>query len=148
MTTSEQNDRIPKFVAELSADQGAISTLSKGVMSFLAESGVDARTAHHIALVLDELLSNVATHNETPDALVSVCLTVSSDRVSAELLDGGAMFDPRTAATPDLSGGAQDRPIGGLGLLLVHLVAEGLTYERTGNRNRTTFAIYRPPADR
>jgi anti-sigma regulatory factor (Ser/Thr protein kinase) len=140
--------QMAEFAAELTAEWHAISALTERVTAFLAESGVDARTAHHVALVLDELLTNVATHNETVAAAVSVSLTVSGDRVSAEVVDEGAMFDPRAVPSPDLTVGVQDRRIGGLGLLLVHRLTEGLAYEREGNRNRTTFSICRAAAVR
>jgi len=132
-----------QFAAELIAEPQAISALTDRVATFLAGCGVDARAAHHMALVLDELLTNVATHSEGPEAPVSVNLTVAPDRVSAEVVDQGGMFDPRTAPVPDLSGGVAERPIGGLGLLLVQKVTQSLNYERAGNRNKTTFSISR-----
>jgi anti-sigma regulatory factor (Ser/Thr protein kinase) len=135
------------FTAELTAEPDAISALTERVAAFLAESGVDARAAHHVALVLDELLTNVAIHGaiETP---VSVSVTVLPDRVTAEVVDGGAMFDPRIEPHPDLTAEVEQRQVGGLGLLLVHRMTEGLAYERAGNRNRTTFSICRTPAER
>jgi serine/threonine-protein kinase RsbW len=139
--------RMDDFTAELIAERGAISALTERAAVFLAESGVDARAAHHMALVLDELLTNVATHN-TIEAPVSVSVTVLPDRVTAEVVDGGAMFDPRVARHPDVSVGVEQRPVGGLGLLLVHRVTEDLAYERAGDRNRTTFSICRTSAER
>jgi anti-sigma regulatory factor (Ser/Thr protein kinase) len=135
------------FTAELTAEPDAISALTERVAAFLAESGVDARAAHHAALVLDELLTNVAIHGaiETP---VSVSVTVLPDRITAEVVDGGAMFDPRVEPHPDVTAEVEQRQVGGLGLLLVHRVTEGLAYERVGNRNRTTFSICRTPAKR
>jgi anti-sigma regulatory factor (Ser/Thr protein kinase) len=136
------------FAAELTATPDAISAMTERVAAFLADSGVDARAAHHVALVLDELLTNVATHGGAIEAPVSVSLTISPDRVSAEVVDGGAVFDPRVERSFDVSASAEERPVGGLGLLLVHRVTEGLAYERAGDRNRTTFSICRTPAGR
>jgi serine/threonine-protein kinase RsbW len=133
------------FAAELTATPDAISALTERATAFLAESGVDARAAHHVALVLDELLTNLAAYGGA-EAAVSVSMTVSPERVTAEVLDGGAIFDPRVERTLDLSAGTEDRPVGGLGLWLVHRVTEGLAYERVGDRNRTTFSICRTPA--
>jgi serine/threonine-protein kinase RsbW len=133
------------FAAELTAGQDAISALTERVAAFLAQSGVDARAAHHMALVLDELLTNVATHGAI-EALVSVSLTVLPDRVVAEVVDGGAMFDPRAERNLDLTAGGEERPVGGWGLLLVHRVTQGLAYEWAGDRNRTSFSICRTPA--
>jgi anti-sigma regulatory factor (Ser/Thr protein kinase) len=53
------------FIAELTARPDAISALTERAAKFLTESGVDARAVHHVALVLDELLTNVATYGGT-----------------------------------------------------------------------------------
>jgi serine/threonine-protein kinase RsbW len=136
------------FAAELTAKQDAISALTARVGAFLAQSGVDARAAHHMALVLDELLTNVAVHSGAIEPAVSVSLTISPERVTAEMVDDGAMFDPRVERHPDVSASVEERPVGGLGLLLVQQVTEGLAYERAQDRNRTTFSICRTPAGR
>jgi anti-sigma regulatory factor (Ser/Thr protein kinase) len=135
------------FTAELTAEQHAISDLTERATAFMAASGVDARAVHHVALVLDELLTNVAVHGGAGTA-VSVSLTISPERVRAEVVDGGHMFDPRVEQNPDLSAPAEERPIGGLGLLLVQRMTESLAYERAGNCNRTHFSIRRTPAGR
>jgi serine/threonine-protein kinase RsbW len=132
-----------EFAAELIAEPHAISAMTEKVEGFLAARGVDARARHHVALVLDELLTNVADHSEAGLAPVSISVSIAPDRVSAEVVDEGAMFDPRAAPEPDLSGGVDERPIGGLGLLLVRTITQALAYERAGNRNRTTFSIAR-----
>jgi len=129
------------FTAELTAKQEAISALIESVTAYLVDCGIDAHAVHHMALVLDEMLTNVAVHGGAGNAAVSVGLTVSPDRVTAEVVDGGEMFDPRVERTPNVSAGAEQRPIGGLGLWLVHRVTEDLAYEWAGERNRTTFSI-------
>jgi len=134
------------FVAELTAKPDAISALTERTARFLADSGVDARAVHHVALVLDELLTNVATHGGSAETPVSIRLTISLDRVTAEVVDGGMMFDPRVERNLDISAGVEERPVGGLGLLLAHRVTDGLAYERVGEWNRTIFSICRAPA--
>jgi serine/threonine-protein kinase RsbW len=133
------------FAAELTAKPNAISALTERVAAFLAQSSVDDRAAHHMALVLDELLTNVASHGAI-EAPVSVSLAVLPDRVVADVVDGGARFDPRAERNLDMTAGVEERPVGGMGLLLVHRLTQGLVYERAGDRNRTTFSIRRTPA--
>jgi serine/threonine-protein kinase RsbW len=133
------------FAAELIARQDAISALTQRVAAFLADSGVDARAAYHVELVLDELLTNVAAHGGA-EAPVHVSLTISPDRVAAEVVDGGVAFDPCVARNVDVTAGLEERPVGGLGLLLVQRMTESLTYERAADRNKTRFSIRRAPA--
>jgi len=131
------------FVAECTAEADAISELTGRVTAFLADAHVDQRATHHVALVLEELLTNVATHGGAPAAAVSVSLAVSPARVSGEVVDGGRMFDPSRERDADLSADVSKRAIGGLGLVLVRRLTESLAYERVGDRNRTTFSIGR-----
>src|SRR5258708_5789995 len=100
------------FAAALYPQPDAVSPPTGRAAAFLVQSGVEARAAHHTALVLDELLTNVATHGGA-EASVSVSLMISPDRVTVEVVDGGALFDPRVEQTPDVSAGAQERPLGG-----------------------------------
>jgi serine/threonine-protein kinase RsbW len=130
------------FVADVMTEPLAISALTERAQKFLAEAGVDARAAHHVVLVIDELLTNAASHGKH-GALATVRLVVEPDRVDAQILDSGAKFDPRGESNIDLAASVSDRPIGGRGLLLVRRVTEGLDYARVGDRNCTTFWVRR-----
>ena len=131
------------FLALVPTEPSAISVLTERAAAYLAESGVDQRAVHHVALVLDELLTNVATHGGAMEEPASVRLVVSPDRVMGEVVDCGSTFDPRQHRDVDVSTSIEDRPVGGLGLLLLRRVTERLDYERVGDRNRTTFWICR-----
>jgi anti-sigma regulatory factor (Ser/Thr protein kinase) len=130
------------FTAEIRAEPEAISALTENTAAFLAGAGVDNRAQHHVALVLDEILSNVAMHGGS-DRPVAVRVDILPEQIVAEIVDFGGEFDPRQAIDVDVSADVRERPIGGLGLLLVHRVTDRFDYERIGNRNRTTFAIRR-----
>ena len=135
------------FFVDLPVEPAAISSVTERAQAFLEESGVDARAAHHVALVLDELLTKVATHGGAMEGPASVRLGVLPDRVMGEVIDCGPPFDPRQQRRVDVSTETQERPIGGLGLLLVARVTEGLDYARVEGRNRTTFWIRRATSD-
>ncbi len=124
----------------------AISHLTDEVMAFLDEQGVEVRAAHHTALVLDEVLTNLATHGDCTDQPARVALTVEPGRVTGEIVDKGPPFDPRLAPDPDLHAPADDRPIGGLGLYLVRKLSCSLEYARRNDENCMTFAISRGAA--
>src|SRR5262249_61220530 len=130
------------FVADIVVDLDAISTLAEQANAFLAQSGVDPRAAHHVALVIDELLSNVASHGGAARTPASVRLTVWPDRVQAQVTDYGAKFDPRTAPNIDESAAVGDRRIGGVGVLPTHPGRGGLGY--VGERDPERPALWIP----
>lgn len=133
----------PRFERSTLATPEAISGLTDEVMAFLDEQGVELRAAHHTALVLNEVLTNLATHGDCPDRPARVAVIVQSDRVTGEIVDKGPPFDPRLAPEPTLDVAAADRPIGGLGLFLVRKLSCSLEYARRNDENCMTFAISR-----
>ncbi len=141
MTTSQ-----PRFEASTLATPEAISGLTEQVMAFLDAHGVDVRATHHAALVLDEILTNLGTHGDSPDRPARISIVVQPDKVVGEIVDAGAPFDPRLAPDPSLDLSVDDRAIGGLGLYLVRKLSCTLEYARLDGENCTTFAISRGKA--
>lgn len=132
-----------RFVSSTLPTAEAIAVLIDRVMAFLQEHGVDARAAHHTALVLSEVLTNLATHGDCPDRPAKVAVTVEPDRVTGEIIDNGPPFDPRLAPEPSLDVSITERPIGGLGLFLVRKLCSTLEYARRNDENCMIFAIGR-----
>lgn len=130
-----------RFVAE----PAAIADFTSRTMEFLEEAGVDPRAVHHVALVLEELLTNIATHGGAPDEPASVRIKVEPLRVAGEIIDAGIPFDPRAAPLPDVRAAVEDRPIGGLGLFLTRQFTSDLDYARRDGRNHTAFSVGRRP---
>jgi anti-sigma regulatory factor (Ser/Thr protein kinase) len=125
------------------AQPDAISALTDRLLGFLDEQQVEPRAAHHVALIVEELLTNVGTHGNCRDTPAKLCVSVEPTRVVGELIDSGSPFDPREAPEPELETDAADRPIGGLGLFLVREFASALEYARRNGENYTTFAVPR-----
>ena len=136
----------PRFERSTLATPEAISDLTDEVMAFLDGRGVEVRAAHHTALVLSEVLTNLATHGRCPDRPARVAVTVEPGQVTGEIVDKGPPFDPRLAPDPALDAAAADRPIGGLGLYLVRKLSCSLEYARRNDENCLTFAIRRSAA--
>lgn len=125
-------------------DADGISTGVERAQAWLEEEAdVDARAAMHVALTLDELLSNAATHGGAGGQGARARLDVMPDRVEVEIIDPAAAFDPRGAPEPDLHASLQDKRIGGLGVHLVKRLSRDLSYARDKGRNRTNYWIAR-----
>ena len=55
------------------------------------------------------------------------------------IIDSGIVFDPTEAAQADTSLSVEERPVGGLGLLLVRELMDSINYERIDGKNTLTL---------
>ena len=131
------------FEVNVLAEPAAISDATEKISDFLRSGGVDLRTVHHVALAVEEILTNLATHGNCAGAPAMIRIVIEPDRVRTEITDTGPYFDLREAPDPDLAGGSAERAIGGLGLYLVRRFASNIEYVRRDGTNLTTFAIAR-----
>ena len=132
-----------QLAVDVLAAPEAISDLTGTLMNFLEDQHVDARATHHVAMIIEEFLTNLGTHGNCRDVPVRVSITVEPARVRGEIVDSGPPYDPRQAPDPDLDVPAMDRPEGGLGLFLVRRFSSSLDYVRRNDQNHTTFAVAR-----
>ena len=131
------------FETDVFATPEAITALTEQVLAFLADQQVDARATHHVALVVEELVTNLGSHGNCRDTPASIRLVVEPSQVTGEIRDSGPPFDPRLAPDPDVDAPIEDRPIGGLGLYLIRELSSALAYSQEDGRNVTRFAITR-----
>jgi serine/threonine-protein kinase RsbW len=134
---------MPPLETEVLATPEAIAELTDRVLAFLKEEQVEARATHHVALIVEELVTNLGTHGNCDEKPARIKLMVEPTQVKGEILDTGPPFDPRTAPDPDVEASVNDRPIGGLGLYLIRKLSCRLEYSHQNGQNLTTFTIAR-----
>lgn len=126
-------------------EPAAIAALAEQVEDFARRCGCAAPAAQQLALVAEEVLTNIARHAWPDDAPRSFALEVEARRgeASVEVVltteDDGIPFDPTAAASPDLEAALEDRPIGGLGIHFIRSMTDSQSYSRAGGRNRLTM---------
>ena len=120
-----------------------IAQLTDDLMSFLQREKVDRRATHHVALVVEEVMTNLGTHGNCRDKPARITVTIEPKQIKGEIIDTGPEFDPRQAPAPNLEASAEERGIGGLGLHLVRELSSALEYSRRNGENCTMFAIAR-----
>jgi serine/threonine-protein kinase RsbW len=129
--------------AEISVSAAAISGFVEQTSDFLEGEAVDARTVHHVCLVLDELLTNLISHGDGLGQTAVVRIRIEPESVQGQIIDSAPPFDPRTGPDPDISASINERPIGGLGLYLTRKLTSTIDYVRHDGRNHTTFLVSR-----
>jgi anti-sigma regulatory factor (Ser/Thr protein kinase) len=103
----------------------------------LRSAGVGETAVGELRLVAEEGLSNVIRHAYADAARHSIEVTVEigGGEVRLVLRDDGRPFNPLAAPAPDLDGPIEQRPLGGLGILLLKSLADRADYRREGDAN-------------
>ena len=86
-------------------------------------------------VILDEIASNVIKHSKASGFEVDVEFVSDPVGVKLTFIDDGVPYDPLSHVDPDITLAAGERPIGGLGLLMVKKMSDSTSYERNYNRN-------------
>lgn len=95
-------------------------------------------------LLIEEVFMNIARYaypRDAPGVVTVTCSEPGPGEFAVEVGDQGSAFDPLAAPSPDLSIELAERPIGGLGILLLKAFANSMTYRRDQGWNRLTFKI-------
>jgi anti-sigma regulatory factor (Ser/Thr protein kinase) len=137
------------LTATLESLQPALAFIRKGA----TEANLPEDRAGQVEVIIEELLMNISRYAYPPgipgDLTIKYRIPAKGE-LCFEIADRGREFDPLTVNPPDLTLDLGDRPIGGLGLVLIRSYADSLTYRREQGWNRLTFTISAGaiPADR
>jgi anti-sigma regulatory factor (Ser/Thr protein kinase) len=124
-------------IVRIGANEQGLERAAGAYLAFVSRCRVpdDIRVDMYVAL--DEIVSNLVRHG-SPTGPVEITLTLSADTFRIEVVDDGPPFDPTRAPAPDVTLSIDERPTGGLGVLIVM----GLTtcsYARVGDRNHVVM---------
>ena len=112
--------------------------------------GLDApmKAVMQIGIAFDEIFSNIVfyAYNSKggPCEIVLEELSCEDGKhgVSVSFIDEGPFYNPLEREDPDISLSAEERQIGGLGVLLVKKQMDDVSYEYKDNQNRLKLIKY------
>lgn len=114
-----------------------ISDFIEGLMSF---SGFDSRKIMEVQLAAEEACTNVARYAYPgKDGNIHIVARMVGDRLNLIIEDWGVPFDPTAHAVALSQAGAEDRPIGGLGIHLIRSYVDGISFEFRDGKNALTL---------
>ncbi|MBP5285596.1 MAG: SpoIIE family protein phosphatase [Kiritimatiellae bacterium] len=114
---------------------------------FEAEKDAEIRAlSPALHIVLDEICSNIVKHSGASGFGIDVEFAENPKGVKLTFTDDGAAYDPLAHADPDITLPAEERPIGGLGILMVKKMSDSISYRRAHNRN--VLAVFKRTAGR
>ena len=102
---------------------------------------LDAGLSKKIVLAVEEAAVNIMQYAYPSDMEGELTVNIEADDTTLKfiLIDSGAEFDPTTVSHADTTLSVDERPIGGLGILLVRNLMDSINYERNNGKNILTL---------
>ena len=126
---------------ELENDVRQVTALNDFVKRVSGQLNIAPSVVKSIRLAVEEAVVNVMDYAYPANVVGKINIRALSDGETLEFVisDSGVAFDPTEALEADTSLSANDRPIGGLGILLVRELMDSINYERINGRNVLTL---------
>lgn len=108
----------------------------------LEELECDMKTQTKIDISVEELFVNIAHyayHDIIGKAMITFEYLEESRSVKIQLMDRGVHYDPLAKEDPDITLSAEEREIGGLGILMVKKNMDDIRYEYVDGQNVTSI---------
>jgi sigma-B regulation protein RsbU (phosphoserine phosphatase) len=121
----------------LDNDVAQVTELNQFVQSVTEELQFDKALSRRIKLAVEEVVVNIMDYAYVADVKgqVKVEAMANDERLRFILTDSGRAFDPTAVSRADTTLTVEDRPIGGLGILLVRNLMDSINYERIDGQN-------------
>jgi len=111
-------------------------------------AGADNKKNYMLCLAIDEIATNIMRYGYPragiSDGVINVSITTGNGSLTVVLEDSAMPFNPLEQSVPteeDMSKPLEERPIGGLGIMLAKQSVDEYKYEFIGNKNRNIFII-------
>ena len=119
------------------ADMDDIEQIDPFIAEASRQAGHTTKEAKQMRLALEEAVANVINYSQA--TFVNLDASIVDGRLKVTITDDGIPFDATAESPTDLSLSPDQRPPGGLGIMLLHQMTDVLDYQRTGNRNVLTL---------
>lgn len=139
-----KREAVPVRTIDVPNRLDALTAIYEGLESFSRDAGLPDRARRTLLLVVEELFTNIVRYGYEGDVSDRITITVERRDSDIRLVvcDRAKPFD--TAAQPMGPAADEqpaDKPVGGLGLFLVHEFARSLTVRRVDGANITELRL-------
>ena len=110
-----------------------IGALEPFIAHVSQQTGLEDRESKRLRLAVEEAVANVINHGQA--TAITLQTSVENDQLVLTIDDDGQPFDPTADSTTDFSVPADQRPPGGLGIMYLHKMTDGLAYQRVDGHN-------------
>ena len=139
-TPSQEQDIISEEIT-LPSDIKEVETLGAFVKQTCEHMNVGKPLVGKIRLAIEEAVVNVMEYAYPTGTTGEVTIRMTSDghRLKIIITDTGNPFNPTEVSAADTTLSVEERPIGGLGILLVRELMDSINYERIDGKNILTL---------
>jgi serine/threonine-protein kinase RsbW len=128
---------VPSLVISIPSQTSYLGLVRDLTKKMAEAAGFDEATADRLALAVDEATTNVIEHayNGAADKELEVRIEDRGADFRVDVVDTGAMVDPRALPRVDLERYVTERRTGGLGVHLMEKIMDSVTFRRSARRN-------------
>ena len=133
----KEPDAAPENVLVVPAEAENMQKVFDFVDQLLEAADCPPKAAMQIDVVVEEIFTNNVKYAYAPDkGDVTIRVDVSEEpAVTLTFINSGTPFDPLALEDPDITLPAEERQIGGLGILMVKKMMDEVTYEFKDGKN-------------
>lgn len=122
------------------------------IREFLSDSaklaGLDKSRTYKLCLAIDEIATNIINYgylrSGIENGIIDVTIQIENNQLIVTLEDTATPFNPFNRKMPndeELKKPLEERPIGGLGILLAKENVDEFNYKYQNNKNRNIFVM-------
>jgi anti-sigma regulatory factor (Ser/Thr protein kinase) len=129
------------YTLTLRNDVQEVPLLATFIETISEENDIDMMESMNINLAVEEAVANVMKYAYPTGTVgeVRIDASVADGLLTITITDSGTPFDPTQKEDPDINLPAEERPIGGLGILLVKQIMDAVTYQYAEGKNILTL---------
>lgn len=120
-----------------------LDTVLTFILDEMEKLHCSSKICNQISIAVEEIFVNIAHYAYRPDVgdatIRCQVSTQGKPQITIEFLDSGRPYDPLQHDEPDISLSADERNIGGLGILMVKRLMDEVKYEYKDGKNILTL---------
>ena len=139
--TPQEESEILNEALTLKNDMKQVPQLGTFIKSIIGQLQIEPSLGKNIRLAVEEAAVNAMDYAYPAGTEGEISITAKSNGQWLRFIisDGGVAFDPTEVLKADTTLSAEERPIGGLGILLVRELMDTINYERIDGKNILTL---------
>lgn len=132
-----------KYKIDLLNDINDVPKLAEWIEQIAEDAGLAPDKTFQLNLALEEAVVNVMNYAFPGKEGMTFFVEAETlaDRLNFVIDDAGVPFDPTKNEDPDITLSAEEREIGGLGIMLVRQFMQEIAYEYKEGHNRLSLSM-------